>query len=281
VNLSGSGVVGAPQLAWTPAVNALDFGSAVVGAASPVQTLTLTNQGPGGVTFSEFRLSGTNAGDFRVDGSSTCSTAAVLAAGSNCTLVVGDVPQGVGSRIASLAIASNGSSPGTITLTGTGLAPPMPLIAVSADTLNFALPAAGASTAQTLTISNTGSAGLSFTNFAVSSAAFTVSGTGAHPCSTTSSLEPGATCELTVSWSGGEQQGSLTISSDAAQGPQSVALVGQQAAVPGSTRTNYGGGGCTVGNGTDLRDPSLILMALAAAVLAWRRRRLRGAGGLQ
>lgn len=168
VALSGTGVPVAPQLAWTPAATALTFGSGTVGAALPAQTLTLTNQGPGNATLSELRTTGSAAADFLIDGASTCTAGGVLAAGSGCTVVVGFVPGGAGARAAGLEVVSDGNAPGTIALSGTG-------VAVAND--------------------------------------------------------------------------------------------------PGTTPGNDGGGGCTVGQGTAARDPSLLVMALAAGVLAWRRRR--------
>lgn len=277
VALSGSGVPVAPQLAWTPAAGSLAFGSGTVGAARPSQTLTLANQGPGNASLTELRLSGTNAADFMIDGSSSCQAGGDLAAGSSCSVVVGFVPGGAGARSASLDVLSNGNAPGSVALSGTGVAAPAPVLSLSSRDIGFVRAASATSgPSQVLTIANGGNADLQVTaltlssaNFAISSAATTGS---ANACGTAPfTLAAGAQCELTLSWSGSAaEQGSLTVASNAAGSPEVVALT---ASVQGTAPVNSGGGGCTVGEGTAARDPSLLAMAFAAAALLWQRRR--------
>ena len=122
----GGGGGSAPPPPPAPAVSlapsSLAFGSVNVGASSPL-TVTLTNTGNATLNIASMSLSGTNAADF--SGSSTCPSS--VSAQGSCTISVTFTPTATGARSASVSIADNaGSSPQTISLSGTGVQPGTP-----------------------------------------------------------------------------------------------------------------------------------------------------------
>jgi hypothetical protein len=178
-------------------------------------------------------LSGAAAGDYAISGG-TCANGASLAAGASCTVQIGFKPAAAGARSASLVIAHNatgGSS--TVALSGTGNAVAQPTIALSANAIDFgALVTGTASPAQTLTVSNSGQAALTFSSIAVGGAnagVFTLGGT----CSTVAPVAAGASCTVTVtanSSANGAFSGNLSLASNASNGAVSVPLSGTVAA---------------------------------------------------
>lgn len=115
-----------PVASATP--TALSFSSQTVGAASPGQTVTLTNTGSASLTNVVVSISGSNAGDFSEI--SSCPATLPDTAGSNsCAIAVTFNPQAAGAASANLVITSNATgSPNTIALSGSGegSAPPPP-----------------------------------------------------------------------------------------------------------------------------------------------------------
>ncbi|HLO96679.1 MAG TPA: choice-of-anchor D domain-containing protein, partial [Burkholderiaceae bacterium] len=275
VQLSGTGAQAAPNLAWSGTARSLDFGSSTVGAAAPMQTLTLSNQGPGAATLSALQLTGPAAADFLLDGSSTCTSTTTLAVASSCQLVLGFVPKAAGARAAVLSIASNGNSPGDISLNGSGVAAPAPALNLSSHSLAFTRPADGsAAPAQSLTLRNSGNATLNIKALTLKGGAFSLSTAATAACkSAPFSLAAGEQCTLQLAWSGAASgdTGTLEISSDASPAVDTVALSGSVAS--GTQPGNAGGGGCTIGQGTQERDPALLLMALGAVAMLARRAR--------
>ncbi|HEX5683180.1 MAG TPA: choice-of-anchor D domain-containing protein [Ideonella sp.] len=277
VGLTGTGVLATSgDLQWTDG-SAVDFGSTTVGDDATTHTLTLSNSGNGTATLVDFTLGGSHAADFRVDGSSSCSAGQSLAAGAQCTVVLGFSPAATGARSASLAVsASNASTPDAVALAGTGVAPAAPALSLSTESLAFVAPASGTAAAQTLTLTNTGTGDLHLSALTLSGGTrFSVSGTGAGGCGAAPVAMPaGASCTLAISWAGtvadANETATLTVTGDMPAGSATVSLSGQGGA---DEPSNQGGGGCTLGAGTGAADPLLILMAALAGFLAWRRRR--------
>jgi hypothetical protein len=112
VSLNGQGVL-PPQAVATP--TSLDFGSYAVGVASPVQLVTMTNNGKTPLTGFTAVTGTTN---FAV-ASSTCGD--TIAAGANCTLGISFVPQQVGNAVDQLTLTSPSLSGSlTVALSGSG-----------------------------------------------------------------------------------------------------------------------------------------------------------------
>lgn len=275
VQVSGTGALAAPKLAWAGAVSSLSFGSSTVGSAAAMQTLTLNNQGPGVATLSAINLSGADAADFMIDGGSTCTATSTLAVNASCKLVLGFVPKATGARNASLSVASNGNTPGEIALSGNGVAPPAPMLTLSTKTISFARSAdASSGPTQSLTLQNTGNAVLNVSSLAVKTGSFSVAPAPSAGCKAAPFvLAAGEQCAVQITWTGtaGTETGSIEIATNAAPAQETVGLSASKASLPEAS--NSGGGGCTIGQGTAARDPSLLLMAFGAAVMLWRRGR--------
>jgi hypothetical protein len=223
---AGTGTPTAAVASLSP--SSLTFTSQAVGTTSAVQTITLKNTGNSALTLTSLALTGTNPGDF----AQTNNCGASVAAAANCTISVRFTPSASGSRTASLSITDNASgSPQTASLSGTGTQSAatgtVALASLSPTSLAFGNQAVDVtSTAQTVTLSNTGNAALSITSLA-----FT--GTNASDFAQTntcgSSLAAGAKCTIVVMFTPsvtGTRAASLSVSDNASGSPQSVPLSG-------------------------------------------------------
>ena len=107
--------VNAAPLVLNASSTALNFGNVNV-SSSGSQNVTLTNAGTSNVTISSVSISGAG---FNASG---VSTGLILSPGQTATLTATFSPSAAGSMRGSVAVASNASnSPGTITLSGTGV----------------------------------------------------------------------------------------------------------------------------------------------------------------
>ncbi len=107
LRISGTGTA----LSYAP--KALTFPGQAVGSTSAAQIITLTNHGAKALTIAGI----TPAGDF----AATNSCAAAIASNAKCTISVTFTPTKTGTRTGTLTlIDSDGASPQTINLTGTG-----------------------------------------------------------------------------------------------------------------------------------------------------------------
>lgn len=264
--LSGSGVAQSmPSLVWSPAVASLDFGDVAVGSSSAVQTAVLRNQGPGDALLQLVNAIGLASSDYLVT-LSGCGLDEVLLEGASCNVRVSFSPNAAGARTAQVQVASNGTAPAALALTGTGLAGPAPGLELSATAFDFGRNEVGSpSTPRELTLRSTGSGTLQITAIAVDGP-FEV-----RPRTCTQwpfSLAPGQECSVSVSFvptSTATGSGMLLVESNAQ--PAEVSLSGQP-----QEASNGSGGGCSMARGTTLRDPTLwLLVAMAGAVLGWRR----------
>jgi hypothetical protein len=87
---------------------------------------------------------------------------------------------------------------------------------------------------------------------------------------------PGQSCAIDVGWASstpGAEAGLVEIESDAGGVPTQVAIQAERAAPPPPEMSNVGAGGCSIARGDSLADPTLWLLALAAAGVLWIRRR--------
>ncbi|MEO8524479.1 MAG: choice-of-anchor D domain-containing protein [Caldimonas sp.] len=271
ITLSGAGSVAAiPVLAFSPAVSSLDFGTVSAGSVSAVQTVTVQNQGPGGVTLTVLNAIGADATSFSVAGGS-CSLAAPLFQGGTCTVDIRFAPGSSGTKTASLQIASTGSFPPVLALTGVGLAGPNPSLELSATALAFDSTRVGAqSLPAAVRLSSSGSGVVTVSAMQVTGS-YAIQSTTCPPLPF--SLPAGTECTISVSFAPvaqGASAGTLSITSDAAPTVREVSLSGS-----GDPSADVGGGGCTLGDGTSPNDPALWMMVLLAALCIVRRRRYR------
>lgn len=279
VSLSGSGVAASPVLAWSPAATALAFPDTGIGATPTARTLTLVNQGPGALALQQITLAGPQAADFSLGSGGTCAVNTTLAQGANCTLALAFQPGAVGARVATLQVTSSGTNPPDVALSGNGTAAAQPAIGVVPGALNFNVNASAATIdPQLLTLQSTGASVLRVNSMQITAGSFTLGAATTGGCAAAPfDLMPGQSCAMSVGWSGpltGTQTGTLEVNTTAAATPTKVALqaVRESAAVPAvGNVSNTGSGGCSIGRGNSLADPTLwLLLLLAGGVLAWR-----------
>ena len=272
VALAGKGTaVVVPVLAWSSAAARLDFGNVTADSVSATQSLTLLNQGPGGVTLALLNAVGADSAAFSVTAGS-CTLGQPLFEGQSCSIDVRFAPASAGPKAATVQVASSGSAPAELALAGSGLGGPSPALGLSATALAFGSVRVGAQSAPTvITLTGAGSGVVRVLGLAV---------TGAYTVQTKScpavpfALAVGAECTITVTLHPqveGGAAGKLTITSDAAQPTQDVALSGA-----GEPAADLSGGGCSLVRGDSATDPTLwTLLLLAVAALCYRARARR------
>jgi Abnormal spindle-like microcephaly-assoc'd, ASPM-SPD-2-Hydin len=215
---------------FIPSVNvsptSLTFGNQAPGTTSAAQAVKLTNNGLSALSISNIALTGTNAGDFAQ--TNNCPNS--LAASSSCTINVTFTPATNGSRTASVTITDSASdSPQSIALTGTGYTN-APAATLSPASVSFGNQNSGASSpAQTVKLTNSGTLPLSISSIAFSGPnASDFAQTNTCP-SGSNTLAANASCTINVTFSPtatGSRSASLTLTDNAADSPQSVALTG-------------------------------------------------------
>ena len=95
----------------------ISFSNQPVGRTSSAQTATLSNSGGGTLTITSLIQGGANPGDFIMGGS--CAVNVTLAGGQSCTLTYTFQASDIGSRTASLSVATSANAV-TLSLAGTG-----------------------------------------------------------------------------------------------------------------------------------------------------------------
>lgn len=214
--LSGTGTPGASIIVNPVLTN---FATTTVNATSAAKNITLSNTGAAAATLQ----APTTTGDFRIS-VNTCG--ASLAANTGCTIAVTFNPSDSGVRQGTLSVAS---SVGTLSvaLQGTGSAPATD--ALSALSLAFGTQQLNTgSTAQSVTLTNSGDAALGVITAQIASGDFSV----VNSCG--ASLSAHSACSLLVSFQPknvGSLSGALTVSDQYRS--QTIALSGTGVAPPG------------------------------------------------
>ncbi len=209
VSLAGTGTAPAASLS----TSSLTFANQPLGTTSTSQVVTLTNSGSAALTVDSVAISG----DFAE--SNTCG--ASVAASTNCEIKVTFTPTAIGTRSGSITISDNASnSPQAVALSGTGTGP---AVSLSPGSLTFPAQVSGTSgNSQNVTLSNTGNTSLTISNIAAS-------GDFSQTNTCGSSVSAGANCTISVTFkptAGGTRTGSVTVSDNASNSPQTVALSG-------------------------------------------------------
>jgi len=210
----------APAVSLNP--SSLTFSSQSDGTTSAAQSITLTNSGTAALTIASVSVT---KSDFAIS-ADTCAGASV-AAKATCSIAVTFTPSTVGSESATLTIVDNASgSPHTAGLSGTGAAD-APAVTLKPTSLSFSSQTNWTtSSAQTITLTNSGSAALSVSSI-------TASGDFAETNNCTSSIAAGANCTISVTFTptaAGTRSGTLTIADNAAGTPHTATLSGTGAA---------------------------------------------------
>jgi hypothetical protein len=228
---------------------ALSFAPQQVYTSSAPQTVTLTNTGDNALTLIAIQVSG---GNF----TATNGCGVALSGHSSCTISVVSSPAVVGATSGVLTV-SDQFRVQTVTLSGSGLAPPGVSLSPGAG-LNF--PPTGVTTtssAQTVTLSNEGGSPLAL-------GGITVTGDFSVPAASNtcgSSVAAGAACTFQVVFTptaAGPRTGSLQVADDAAGSPEAIPLEG--VGVDFTLNAN-GASSVTVASGVSAAYPLLLTSA--------------------
>jgi len=219
IALSGTGLKGPVTLS----AYSLAFGSVNVGSSSASQTVVLTNTGTAAVTITSIAVAGTNASSFAFGNSCGAS----LAVGANCSIHGHFAPTKGGALAASITITDSATtSPQTIALTGTGVAPTLP-VTLSSTSLSFGTVTVGTTSASDyITMTNTGSTTLTITSIALTGTNAS-SFVFANSCG--ASLAVAASCTIHGHFaptSTGAKTAAVTITDSAVGSPQTITLTG-------------------------------------------------------
>ena len=258
VPLTGKGVA---QATVAPAT--LSFGNEAVGTSSTVKNTTLTNNLPTALSISSIGV----AGDYAQ--TNTCGSS--LAAGASCAVSVTFTPTTLGSRTGTLTISDSASnSPQIVSLTGNGVVP----VTVSPMTLGFGNQVeTTTSAAKTVTVTNKQPTGVS-----ISSVTAPADYVQTNTCGT--SLAAGATCTVSVAFTPttiGSLPGTLTITDNASNSPQTVNLTGTGTALPSITSLSVTSGivGASVtikgtGFGSPQGSSTVTFNGVSATATTWK-----------
>lgn len=219
VGLAGSGLAAA-ELEVAPGV---EFGSVVLGQNNRA-TLQLSNAGDVVLAVPEPSLEGEDASSFSLL-ENRCDQE--LAAGASCEMLLGFEPLREGSHVAALSLSSPDAPETAVELLGEGLRPGALAIStpdgVTPSEYDFgSVVADSTSDAQTFVVTNTGgvaSGALDVSVANVSGGQFLRDAGGQDCVNGQTSLAPGASCEVSISFApagAGASEGSLTVTSDLA-----------------------------------------------------------------
>ena len=211
-----------------PGASNIYFGGQGVGTSSPPYVLTLSNIRTTPITISNIAITG------NFTQTNKCKT---LAVNAKCNINVAFKPTQTGSLTGSLTITDNDvTSPQIVSLQGMGSQ-----VSVTGSLypgLTFPSSLLGSTSApQTVTVTNCGTAALSFTGISIV-------GDYAETTTCATSLAPSDSCKITVTFvptSSGVRYGNVVISDNDPSSPQTVRLTGTGTAVslsPG--KMNFG-----------------------------------------
>jgi hypothetical protein len=191
------------------------FGSKTVGTATTTP-VTLTNNSAAAIAITSIAI--TPKGTVSYTETNNCGTS--IAASATCTIQVTFDPQSVGTKNYSVTVTDSAGTQ-TVTLTGTGVAPP---ITLNPTSIAFGSKAVGTVTTTPVTVTNNSTAAIAITSIAITPKG-TVSYTETNNCGTT--IAASATCTIQVTFdpqSVGTKNYSVTVTDSA--GTQTVTLTG-------------------------------------------------------
>lgn len=230
INSNTASVTIATASALTATPSVLSFPVVVLGTTSGALSTTINSTGTANLILAAsscITISGPNAADFAITASPACSSS--FAPGATGTVSVTYTPSLVGNESASLVIVSNDpSSPDSVTLTGSGLAP----VVISPTSLTFGNQNPHKSaTPQTVTYQNNSGASITVTSVLLTTGTqFAIS---ANTCVTT--IANGAQCSFNVTFtptsltacgSNGICTDTVTITDSSVGSPRTVSLTG-------------------------------------------------------
>ena len=217
ISLSGTGVAAGPAVQLMP--TSLSFGVQPVGVASSAHTINVANTGGSALSITSIGITGTNRTDFTQ--TNTCGTS--VGEGGICTISVTFKPAAAGPRSAAITL-QDGVGTQTVPLDGIGQAP----LTFSPTSIAFSNQALGSmSGSQIITLTNNTGVLVSFSSIAVIGANAADFVQLSTTCGQTLALT--SSCTVTLAFAPmatGTRTAALTITDDATNNPQSVALSG-------------------------------------------------------
>jgi Bacterial Ig-like domain (group 3)/Protein of unknown function (DUF1573) len=208
-------VLAVPRTSLTP--NTLDFGDVHTGITSPVKTSILKNEGSAPLIITSIAVAGSGYAQ-----TNNCSTS--LAPGAPCTISVTFKPVGQqGTSTGRVTLTSNSiSGDKFVTLTGNSV---RGNVGFSKTAVSYANTLVGKTTAaQTVTVTNNGNLPLTITTVAVAGDFAKTDNCTAAP------IAVGATCTINATFTPtapGNRTGTVTLTDDADDSPQTIALSGK------------------------------------------------------
>ena len=260
MSLSGTGVQ--PQISVAP--SSLSFGNLVVGT-SGTQKLTISNPGTATLNVTQATVAGSG---FTTSG---LALPLSLAPGGAASFNVGFAPASAGSASGSITLISNApASSLVIPFSGSGVASTLQL-AVSPASLSFGNLATGSSATQNVTISNTGNSSVSVSQISATGTGFSTSG-----ITLPMTLAAGQSTSFGVKFapaSAGTLSGSVSVVSNAANSPTTIALSGtgvqaQIAVVPSSVSFGSVTVGVTNSQTLTIQNPGTATLSVTQASLS-------------
>jgi hypothetical protein len=211
-----------PAVALFP--QTLTFSDRATGFTSPAQTVTLINSGSASLSI----ISIVANGDF---GQTNGCGSSVAAGGATCTIDITFTPTATGTRTGDVTITDDAAgTPHVISLTGTGIAPAS-AVTLSPSPLTFPDQTFGITSAvQTITLTSSGTAGLTITSIAVSGDFAQTNNCPVSPAT----VAVDGTCTIDVTFTPtatGARTGTITVTDDATASPHTVSLSGNGIAV--------------------------------------------------
>jgi hypothetical protein len=192
--------------------------------------LTLTSNGAQSLTINTISIGGPDAADFAK--SDTCHPPSVLQPKTFCSVSVTFQPATPGSKQASLSITDDApGNPHSVSLAGTGVAPPppAPAVTIAPNPINFPTITQGTSSAPlNITVTNSGNATLHISTVTVAGNNPADFSTSTANCSA-STIAPNATCSLSVTFSplaAGQRSETISLADDASDSPQLIQIAG-------------------------------------------------------
>jgi hypothetical protein len=212
--LSGTGVAQTLTVSMSPST--INFGDVTVGSTSD-QTVTVANTGNSNVSVSAANVTGTG---FSVVG----FVAGTLTPGQTMMFTARFAPSASGAVAGSITLTSTATNNPTVTLAGTGAAPPPGQLTINPNGIDFGSVVVGSNATNTITLTNIGSSPVTISQANVTGATFTVS-----DLSLPLTLNAGQITTFTVKFTPtgtGSFTGSVSIVSDASNSPTVLSLTG-------------------------------------------------------
>jgi VCBS repeat protein/centrosomal CEP192-like protein/ASPM-SPD-2-Hydin domain-containing protein len=193
----------------------LHFPTQLVGTISAPQSVTLTNSGGTPLSIYSMNVKGSQ---FQLSGATTCG--ATVAPGGSCAIRARFRPQSKGPKSGLLLVSDSASSkPQVIELSGNGT-----VVQLSTQQVTFPNTKVGTKSAPiSVTLTNTGSTALNFTDISITGPDFSETNT----CG--SQIGAGATCQLSLVFAPtnpGLRSATLHLVDDGGGSPQTIALSG-------------------------------------------------------